>query len=336
MRIFLALVITTFLAACSAVYNLHQPKPIVYQKTSQPSVVFAHITDIHIGEGRKDFGSSGFLDDYSNDIEELYAEIRLRNTVAHINSLSENEKIDFVMVSGDLTDSGEFSEFMKAKEILDKLNIPYFPLIGNHDVWPYTRFHEADAPIGDQLLNEVFDDHFEQLALLFPDDFTDNRNIKTISADGHTMFLQNYSFVLGGYRIVFCDFGTRVHAPRDLPGVGPQADLFDFENGTFQWLKSELQKAEQSNQKVIVSSHFPLALSPITYHYSFSRKEYRKLTRMLHPYRDTFLYWFCGHWHRNRVLPIAIPGDTRPIGYSIETRANKDHDTPSVRMVRLP
>jgi predicted MPP superfamily phosphohydrolase len=195
MRIFPFIAIVAFFAACSSVYNLQQPKPIVYQKTSQPSVVFAHITDIHIGEGRKDFGNPGFLNDYSNEIEELYAETRLRNTVAHINSLSENEKIDFVMVSGDLTDSGEFSEFMKAKEILDKLKIPYFPLIGNHDVWPYTRFHEADAPIGDQLLNEVFDDHFEQLALLFPDDFTDNRHIKTISADGHTMFLQNYSFV---------------------------------------------------------------------------------------------------------------------------------------------
>jgi len=45
------------------------------------------------------------------------------------------ENVRFAFVTGDLTDSGEPLEFDTVRRELDALNIPYFPIIGNHDIW---------------------------------------------------------------------------------------------------------------------------------------------------------------------------------------------------------
>jgi outer membrane protein assembly factor BamB/predicted phosphodiesterase len=71
---------------------------------------FAHVTDTHIG------GSTGKED--------------LELTVKDIN---ENPEIEFVILSGDVTEFGSDEELMLAKSILDKLNKPVYVLPGNHD-----------------------------------------------------------------------------------------------------------------------------------------------------------------------------------------------------------
>jgi 3',5'-cyclic-AMP phosphodiesterase len=44
------------------------------------------------------------------------------------------KNIDFVIQTGDLTDFGLLQEYNWMKEILDQLDVPYFPVIGNHDL----------------------------------------------------------------------------------------------------------------------------------------------------------------------------------------------------------
>jgi outer membrane protein assembly factor BamB/predicted MPP superfamily phosphohydrolase len=71
---------------------------------------FAQVTDTHIG------GNTGSED--------------LIRTVQDINNQSD---IDFVILSGDLTEFGSEKEFLEAQSILSKLNKPCYILPGNHD-----------------------------------------------------------------------------------------------------------------------------------------------------------------------------------------------------------
>ncbi len=76
----------------------------------QTEIQFVHLTDTHIG------GSSGADD--------------LRRTVKDIN---ENPAIQFVVISGDITEFGSDEEINLAKQILDSLNKPWYIIPGNHD-----------------------------------------------------------------------------------------------------------------------------------------------------------------------------------------------------------
>lgn len=73
-------------------------------------VVFAHVTDIHIGVGT--------------------AEEDLERTVYDINA---NDTIEFVIITGDITEFGNKGEIVQAKKILDRLNKPWYIVPGNHD-----------------------------------------------------------------------------------------------------------------------------------------------------------------------------------------------------------
>lgn len=71
---------------------------------------FAHVTDTHVG------GSTGADD--------------LKRTVDDINLQAD---IDFVILSGDVTEFGSEAELLEAKSIISKLNKPCYVTPGNHD-----------------------------------------------------------------------------------------------------------------------------------------------------------------------------------------------------------
>ncbi len=71
---------------------------------------FAHVSDTHIGSGT--------------------AEEDLNRTVGDINS---QEDLDFVIVTGDITEMGTDEELALAKKTLENLDIPYYVVPGNHD-----------------------------------------------------------------------------------------------------------------------------------------------------------------------------------------------------------
>ncbi|MCW3087121.1 MAG: metallophosphoesterase [Sediminibacterium sp.] len=73
---------------------------------------FAFISDTHIGSP-----NGG-------------AEEDLRRTVADINLMTD---IDFVVITGDITELGTDAEIRLAKQILDGLKVPYYIIPGNHD-----------------------------------------------------------------------------------------------------------------------------------------------------------------------------------------------------------
>lgn len=71
---------------------------------------FAHVTDTHVG------GSTAADD--------------LRATVSDINKQPD---LDFVIISGDITEFGSDDELALAKQLLDSIAIPWYVLPGNHD-----------------------------------------------------------------------------------------------------------------------------------------------------------------------------------------------------------
>jgi hypothetical protein len=48
--------------------------------------------------------------------------------------INRNSKIDFLLLDGDISDFGLLQEFIRIVQQLDKLNIPYISVIGNHDL----------------------------------------------------------------------------------------------------------------------------------------------------------------------------------------------------------
>lgn len=63
-----------------------------------------------------------------SDTQRWYDETN--DAVAKINSIG---KVDFVVHCGDLSDFGAKLEFEQQRDILNKLNVPYVCLLGNHD-----------------------------------------------------------------------------------------------------------------------------------------------------------------------------------------------------------
>ena len=72
---------------------------------------FAYITDTHYGHS-------------------VATNADMVRVVEDINS---QDSLEFVLMGGDLTHHGKDAEIVKAKEILDKLRIPYWLVSGNHD-----------------------------------------------------------------------------------------------------------------------------------------------------------------------------------------------------------
>lgn len=53
-----------------------------------------------------------------------------------VGDLNQNKRIDFVLVTGDVTDLGDTVSLRISKTILDKLKMPYYITSGNHDTKP--------------------------------------------------------------------------------------------------------------------------------------------------------------------------------------------------------
>lgn len=293
---------------------------------------FAHITDTHIGENTPggDFGSPGFLNDTLTGKESGYAIDRMRNTMADLNSLPKNERPAFIIHSGDLTDSGERSEFLMVRQLMQG-PIPSIPLMGNHDAWPYNRFGtEAATACGDSLMNTVFQDVFEQLKGRFTwDDGTRTRPF-TCPVSGNTAFLQNYAFSHRQVRFVFLDFNPRYHVPKEAPGIGPEAYLTDMPGGTVPFLREQLAMAENNGERVVLIVHHPPVTSVVGGHFAFNRKDKTRLAEILRPHRERILGWFSGHLHR--WAPYRFGKAGIPV---FETKAVKSAKHGAIRMVTV-
>ena len=90
---------------------------------------FALLTDVHISNS-----NSKPLEDLTNSVNEINA----------------TDGIDFVLVSGDVTESGDKKALKTVKSQLDRLTIPYYITSGNHETtWSESGVMDFSRVFGD-------------------------------------------------------------------------------------------------------------------------------------------------------------------------------------------
>ncbi|MCX6758362.1 MAG: metallophosphoesterase, partial [Candidatus Nealsonbacteria bacterium] len=290
--------------------------------TEEPDWTFAVLTDLHIGWGIPDYGKPGYNESDNEPGQDYYMTDRLNKAVEWINAHAVSNNIKFVTVLGDITDTAEYSEFLKARQILNQLVVPYIPIIGNHDIWPYTSsamyspdtraipftteklgIGETASPqekIGDGYFEQVFWQenqlNVNKINALFPDFSRETFNVE----------LENYSFEYRGTKFISLDFASR----------DQKTQLFDLLNATdieatVDYLKQQL--TDCGDKKIVLLTHFPFKDMAG----GFQDGAFLNIDKALIDSNCNFIN-FAGHSHNNKFTIREVNGKKYPI---LETEA---------------
>ena len=271
---------------------------------------------------------------------------KLQEAVTWVNNHASSENIRFVIVLGDIIQGEKATaqeyenEYTNVnnngmKDILGTLNVPYTPVIGNHDVWcnldgdtlpgttipKYTDYPGNANKAPEQIFDTVFDPVYNQLATDLPG-WTPQDGMPINNPYNHPTYpptyFQNFAFDYGDYHFVCLDFCARDDFdPEIVQNVAlfGYADLHDkdpstnvIQKGTWKWLLDHLAAGVASGQisteNTIIFSHHPpdtdqrptgLSSWPKAW-YGFDDDDYNTITSALvTAYGNNIAYWFGGH-----------------------------------------
>lgn len=322
-------------------YQIETYSTLSFETPAVEGWSFALITDLHIGFGYPDYGGDGF-DDRIPPCRVLPQDYFLTERLAKVvEAINGDPRICFVMVLGDISDTAEYSEFLKAREILNGLRVPYIPLMGNHDVWPYTedstqesqlvaglvwadmagipippgyfnpdireKEQTAGSALGDTYFNEVFwennDGNLQKIIGLFGNSWRRQFTSLHILRDtGLPQILQNNVFTYEGTKFIVLDCNARKE----------DASLAQLFSETKDWLRENLKEGEPT----IILSHHPAISAqflitsdrlPSAYLHTecFSSSDLSDISDIIEKSKANVQGWFGGHSHANFV---ASPG----------------------------
>jgi hypothetical protein len=233
---------------------------------------------------------------------------RLAAAVAWLNDHAAEHRLELAVVVGDVGWGGGLPI---AKALLDELDVPYLPLIGDNEV------HVGEA----EVFGQVFGPVWEALA-----DQVDGMVSTTTQVDdpvnGEPTWLYNVALGYRGLRFVGLDWSSRSEGVL----LGESADLHDFEGGTWPWFEAELGEVEPFDaEDVLLFSHHPMHLSPA----GFDQAEMARIIGLTGPISGRVAGAWAGHLHLDyeERLPDA--------GYDVFVTDATWDDEVKVRLVEV-
>lgn len=265
----------------------------------------------------------------------------LDDTIDWVNKHKSSDKIEFLIVLGDVTSGGNCEHYPKIKQKLDTyLDVPYLPLVGNHDIvwkeWPWSGEWKGCR----EEFQQIFLPHIQNtLATHFPAAYT--------IASGGEYYFTNYAFTHKGWHFIALDFCTR---DTGISGYAGSGDLFNWNGGTLNWFKNHIAYFTNTytipkDHIVLLSHHpmvppFPILPGSVVQELvqilailletmgAFSPLEYAVMCTKLNPYQNDIGHWFSGHFHISAHWPIKCPDMCGPCPFCVPCiRDICPHDT---------
>ncbi|MHC4932581.1 MAG: metallophosphoesterase family protein [Planctomycetota bacterium] len=201
---------------------------------------------------------------------------RLQACVDWINSNRDTDSIELVFVAGDL------GRPASARPVLDGLDVPYLPVIGDNVIQGGT---ENDFDV-------TFAPHYSSLVGVL-DGFARQPTPVSNPDIGGQSHLQNFSFDHRGVRFVCLDWCTRtIGGP-----ASESADLHDFSGGTWPWFEDEIRAGSVGpRERIVMVSHHPMH-DLVGGYGAFNPAEMGRVEALTGLHGDWVYANFAGHYH---------------------------------------
>jgi PKD repeat protein len=279
-----------------------------------------------------------------NHIHALPGYDHLNRVVDWINANKDAEDIRFVVHLGDITDElyrCQSSPYIDhVKPALDQLQVPYIPLIGNHDVWyddsndPGQGWFEKPP---EEIFNQIFSPEYDYLDNCVLPSWT-----KALTPVGNSYF-QNFAFDYMRYHFICLDWNSRSDFGNIVVHGCP--DLNTVTGGTWDWFTGHLASySNMCDENLLLFAHHPLSPQAAMFgctppSYNFTGAQLGSIVSLLTTYTSNVDKWFAGHWHNCDVWPIPpCEENVSNVLTNIVTKSVTDFlnpEAPSLRLVRV-
>ncbi len=173
---------------------------------------------------------------------------------------------------------------------LKPCNIPWIPVMGNHDVI-WEKYDSDEKSPMDLDYNYSCEDSFYK----YFKDYPKSNTMYQATCDGKTYSFTNGYLKISDWRthdwyIMWLDFCSRETG---------WASIYDWKGGTYRYMQNTLasiKKRTSSLDQIIMFNHHPITQNPFCS--SFSTHEYLALGDALGDYQNWVGAWFSGHLHK--------------------------------------